>query len=907
LWIGADKGLASWKDGTLTHYPELSGQSVRTLFEDREATVWVGGYAIPAGRLCSIRDGSAQCFGKDGSLGNIVASIHEDSAGTLWAGAETGLWRWKPGSPRLYPMPDPLPSIGALLDGDNGALLIAMRGGTRQLVGGRVEAYRPSGTGPRLTSSIPAHLLRDRSGGLWIGTTDRGLLHVHHGRTDLFAWADGLSGDYITRLFEDREGNIWVATLDGLDRFREFPVSTISVKQGLSNAVVGSVLAASDGSVWLGTLDGLDRWHDGSVTTYRPPEGAVESIFQDERGRIWVSTPRGLGYVANGQFTFAGIVPNGFVHAIAGNGAGNLWISDDQSLLRVLEGRVVERIPWTQLGRRDPAFALLPDSSQGGLWLGFPQSGVAYFKNGGLRASFTDSDGLGKGRVNGLQLDRDGTLWVATESGLSRLKDGHASTIARNNGLPCDAVDWAMEDDTHSFWLNMPCGLVRIARVELDAWATDPKRAIQVTVLDLSDGVRSHSRTSTYSPRVAKSTDGKLWFLPYDGVSVFDPRHLPVNTLPPPVHIEQITADRHAYDPASNPRLPPLVRDLEIDYTALSYVAPEKVLFRIKLEGRDRDWREVGSRRQALYSDLPPGNYRFQVVASNNSGIWNETGASASFSIVPAYYQTTWFHSLLLGAFSLFLWALYQLRLRQVARRFNTGLEARVSERTRIARELHDTLLQSFQGLLAHFQAATNLLPNHPDEAKHRFERVIDHAAHAITEGRDAVQDLRSSAVVANDLAQAISAVGEELTADTDLDSAVVRVNVEGTPRHLHPIFRDDIYRIAAEAVRNAVRHARARVIQVDVQYDHRHLRLRIRDDGTGIDFQILDARARTGHWGLSGMRERAELIGGHLEVRSQVGSGTEIEFSIPASSAYADSCGRRPNWWPGTKTRASS
>jgi signal transduction histidine kinase len=349
------------------------------------------------------------------------------------------------------------------------------------------------------------------------------------------------------------------------------------------------------------------------------------------------------------------------------------------------------------------------------------------------------------------------------------------------------------------------------------------------------------------------------------------------------------------------------VHDLEIDYTAFSFVAPEKVLFRIKLEGRDREWRDVGSRRQVLYSDLPPGTYRFQVIARNDSGVWNETGASASFSIAPVYYQTTWFRALLLGAFALFLCALYRLRLRKVAREFNAGLEARVSERTRIARELHDTLLQSFHGLLVHFQAAANLLPGHPDEAKHKFESVIDQAARAITEGRDAVQDLRSSTIVRNDLAQAIGAVGDELaTEDAGLD-AVVTVNVEGTSRHLHPILRDDVYRIAAEALRNAVRHAHAHLIQVDIQYDERHLRLRIRDDGQGIDPKILDGRARAGHWGLPGMRERAELIGGQLEVRSLIGFGTEIDLSIPASTAYANAIGGRRYWRLRAKTGASS
>jgi signal transduction histidine kinase/ligand-binding sensor domain-containing protein len=720
LWIGTAKGLASWKDGELTLHPELAGQAVEDLLEDREGTVWAGGQAAPTGRLCAIRSSSFQCYGEDGSFGRYVKVLYQDSGGNLWVGGMTGLWRWKPGPPKLYPMPD---TVQALIEGDNGALLIAMRSGMRQLVDGRVEAYPLPATTREFN---PYRLLRDRNGGLWIGTTDRGLVHVRQRRADVFARPDGLSGDFIERLFEDREGDIWVATLDGLDRFRGLAVPTISVKQGLSNATVESVLAARDGSVWLGTVDGLNRWNNGQIMIYRKrsapamssgarreeesgglgaasesgalgevteitssglPDDAIESLFQDDR-RIWVSTRRGAAYLEDGRFIPVGAVPGG-VHFILGDSAGNLWMSQDQSLFHLLGGSVVERIPWTSLGHKDAASALAADPLQGGLWLGFRDGGVEYFKGGKVRASYAAADGLGKGHVRGLHLDRDGALWAAIEGGLSRVKDGRVATLTSKNGLPCDAVHWVMEDDAHSFWLCMACGLVRIARPELDAWATHPQRTIQATVFDSSDGVRSHATTTGYSPSVAKSADGKLWFLPWDGVSIIDPPHLSVNQLPPPVHIEQVIADRKTYEASSHLRLPPLVRDLEIDYTALSLVAPEKVLFRFKLEGRDRDWQDVGNRRQAFYNNLSPGNYRFRVTACNNSGVWNEAGASLDFSIAPAYYQTLWFRVTCVAAFLALLWALYQLRLRSIKQRsqqlvlMNTQLEAQIAERKR--------------------------------------------------------------------------------------------------------------------------------------------------------------------------------------------------------------------------------
>src|SRR5208283_2383696 len=240
------------------------------------------------------------------------------------------------------------------------------------------------------------------------------------------------------------------------------------------------------------------------------------------------------------------------------------------------------------------------------------------------------------------------------------------------NGLPCDTVHWVAEDDAHSFWLYTACGLVRIDRSELDAWAADPKRIIQSTTFDSSDGVRLRAiAVSEYTPRVAKASDGKLWFLPFDGVSVIDPRHIPFNKLPPPVHIEEITADRKKYQISSNLHLPPLVRDLEIDYTALSLVAPEKIRFRVKLEGRDHDWKDVGNERKAFYNDLPPRNYRFRVMASNNSGVWNEAGDSFDFSVAPAYYQTIWFRVSCVAAFLGMLWALHRYRLHRASREFD--------------------------------------------------------------------------------------------------------------------------------------------------------------------------------------------------------------------------------------------
>ena len=894
LWIGTSKGLASWKDGKLTQYAELAGQYIFKILEDHEGTIWASGLTITAGRLCAIRNGGIQCYGDDGALGRGVFNLYEDSKGTLWAGVKNGLWRWNPGPQKFYPLAGEPDGIQALSEDVDGALMVGWNGEIYRLVDGKTEVY------PLATRSFRARkMLRDRDGGLWIGT-EHGLVHVHRGRTELFLPSDGLSGEDVYTLLEDREGSIWVATINGLDRFRDYAVGSLTAKQGLSADLVGSVLAAEDGSIFFGTYGGLNRLNNGQIAIYGGRDGKLKgdtpnSLFQDDRGRIWISTRQSFGRLENDRFVSMSGVPGGAVTSIAQDRARNLWLANEHAgLFQLLDMNVISQIPWSKFGNQGSASALATDPSQGGLWIGFVLGGVAHFSDGQVRSLFTTGDGLGGGRVNHLQFDQHGVLWAATDGGLSRLKDGRVATLTSKNGLPCDTVHWVMEDDAGSYWLYTACGLVQITRAELDAWAVavDQAKAVKPTirlrVFDNFDGVRRLASGGHFSPQVAKSADGRLWFLPWDGVSVVDPRHISFNNLPPPVHIEQITVDHKTYDASEQVQLPALVRDLQIDYTGLSLVAPEKVLFRYKLEGFDQGWQDAGTRRQAFYTNLPPRNYRFRVMACNNDGVWNESGAFLDFSIAPAYYQTTWFRLLVISFFVLMLLVVYRLRLQQVARQVRGRMEERLEERERIARELHDTLLQSFQGLLLHLQAVSNLLPSSPQEGKQKLGSAIDRAALAVREGRHAVHNLRSSVTVTKDLAFALNTLGRELaSAETNKNAPTFHVDVEGETRALHPILRDEVYRIAGEAMRNAFRHGDAPNIEVEIRYDKRQLRLRMRDDGKGIDPKDLTDDGSQGHYGIRGMRERAKLLGGELTVWTKLDSGTEVELTIPAAHAY--------------------
>ena len=902
LWIGTFNGLASWNGVQLTRYPQMANGFVTSLLQDREGTVWAGVLA-DRGRLCAIRTGQAECFepeGSSGGFGQFVWSLAEDGEGTLWAGADSGLWRWKPGTPQRFETPGM--RVGDLSTTTDGQILFGIRGaGIKRLAGDRIVPYpmrsaaRP---GPLLADrEIKSNkLLRDRDGGLWIGTEGLGILHLQDGKADAFSQANGLSGNIACSLFEDREGNIWFGSDKGVDRFRKLGVTTFSTLQGLPDEGTKSVLATRDGSVWVATNDGLARWKEDGPTVYKEREGlpgaGVQSLYEAPDGRLWVSTSRGLAYFANERFVAVGGVPGKEIYSITGDAEGNLWLSSNEGLARLHEGRLVENLPWSALGRWQQAKVIIAD--RGGLWLAFWQDGgVLYLKDGKVQATYTAAQGLGAGHVAGLRLDEQGAVWAATEDGgLSRIKEGRVTSLTVDNGLPCNTVHWSIPDDEGSLWMNTACGLVRVLHDDLSAWVDDPRHKVAAKLLDASDGVPLRAFSSAYfNPPVAKGADGKLWFVSGADVQVVDPARLPFNPLPPPVHIETLVADHKAYAVHDGLRLPPLVRDMTIEFTALSLVDLKTTRFRYRLEGHDTDWQDAVDRRQATYTNLPPGDYRFRVKASNNSGVWNEDGAVLEFSIRPAFYQTTWFR--LAGAVLLagLAWSGFQLwlrmRLRRLQRQFDATLEARVAERTRIARELHDTLLQRFHGLLLQFQAAFNLLPDRPRESKQVLAGAIDRAAEAITEGRDTVQGLRSPALETNDLADALRALAEDL-ANENGHAASAQVEVLGTPQTLHPLVRDETFRIAGEALRNAFRHAEAKHIKVEIRYEERQLRVLVRDDGLGIDPEVLDEGGKKGHFGLSGMRERADLAGGKLVIRSTPGTGTEVEFIASGNSAYS-------------------
>jgi signal transduction histidine kinase len=374
---------------------------------------------------------------------------------------------------------------------------------------------------------------------------------------------------------------------------------------------------------------------------------------------------------------------------------------------------------------------------------------------------------------------------------------------------------------------------------------------------------------------------------------MIDPKNLPRNALAPPVHIENLIVDGKSYSPRQSLRLPPLGHDLEIDYTGLSLVVPQKVQFRYRLEGRDKDWQDPGTRRQAFYTDLSPGQYQFRVIASNNDGVWNTSGASLEFAIEPALYQTWWLRTAaLIATLGIIAWVIRR-RMQVVALNVQARLVERLDERERIARELHDTLLQGILSASLQLEVADRQIAADAT-AKPVVQRVSNLLRQLADESRHAVRHLRSQRSQEENLERALTQISSDLAAPRKVKFSVI---VEGTPRSLRPVVRDETYRIGGEALANVFRHADASAVETVLEYGRDHFRLLVRDDGQGIDPEVLSA-GREGHFGLSGMRERARRIGAQLKIRTAAGAGTEIDLIVPSSAAFERPDPHGPVYW---------
>lgn len=876
LWIGTRGGLSHWNGGAIDSYQTSKGETgpvIATILEDDAGQVWAGTVGVESGGLCRLTGKVLDCdLAKQQARG--VLSLMEDRGHNLWFGGPAGLCRWKPGPAAVYRLRERRGLISSIAEDRDGVVWGSTNGldGLVRVSGSKLISYRAPGASPGMR---PDALLTDREGNLWIGTFGQGIGHLIQGQMDQFTRADGLSSDVVHCLFEDREGNIWAGTENGLDRFRKFPVTVITKREGLAGQGVTSVVASKSGGVWVGGISGLDRIEPSGMISHveiATVPRSITGMFEDADGRLLLSSDRGLAYLDHGRIRDIRQAGTGTIGAIAAATEardGTVWLSDPRrGLARLRDGEIQEIVPWSKFDNKQ-ALALGADPNGNGIWLGFSQGGIAHWQQGRPIRWYSSVDGLGSGAVMALHFS-DGALWVATQSGLSRLWQDRIINLGTKNGLPCEQIHDIVEDNDRTFWLNTACGLMRIRAADLDSWSAISQSTVPLTLYDSSDGMRSYPTPKGYNSRATKSTDGCLWFNVLDGVAEIDPAHILFNSLPPPLQIERIRADGKGYPLQSSIRLAALTKDLEIEYTALSLVDAEKVHFRYRLDGADTEWHDAGDRREATYANLSPRHYRFRVIASNNDGVWNKQGAGFDLIVPPAFYQTRWFVLLCVAAAGGFLWGVYRLRVRQIAAKLHLRFRERLAERMRIARELHDNVLQNISGMALQLDGLSKIV-NTP-AAKERLRDLREQSEQWLHDAREAVWDLRSAPLEGRDFVTALRETGEQITGGT----TSFHLSVAGRTRPIGEQIEVQLVRIVREAIRNSVSHSEARHIVVNVSYMRKDkVEIEIQDDGSG--FILEEGSQKMGHWGLAGMQERAQQIGAEFRIATSPGHGTRI------------------------------
>ena len=900
LWVGTSQGLGHLVDGKLTNFTEHIAV-IEQIIIDHAGGVWFArghiGHDDSAGPLCQVQGPHIKCFGaQDGLPFRYAQVLAENSEGFLWVGTDTALARWKRGistvnAPLGLQAGASQHGVEALWPSKDGSMWVGMTkvGPGVGLQNVRSTVWRPVVT-PGFTSEQVKSiaLYADAEDSLWIGTTDKGLYRVHNSQVSHFGANEGLSSDAALAIFQDREGSVWVITSEGLDRFRELPVNSFSMRQGLAGAYVRSVFAAKDGAVWVANNGAINILRDGVTTSLKTSDGlpgeAVACIFQDHIGRMWIGVDDKLVVYDKGKFNVLNLPdrrPVGTVDSIAEDQNGDIWaISDSGQKTSLYQVHNLSLQEQTLSGPLSTVNSV-GTNFRGGLWFGLVNGDLAAYNDGKIK-TYSGPHLRGYNPLRSVSMNSEGTVMGASGAGLTVWRNEISKTLSRDNGLPCNFVGSFVEDNANNLYLYLKCGVVVITRGELERWWNNPKTNVSFKLYDSTDGSRWDmvigSRVSTRTP------DGRLWFASSDVLQMIDPGRLPFNSLPPSVHIEGVIREGKTLAVREGDRMAPHLRSIQFEYTALSFVDPQKVRFRYRLEGLETDWQDVGTRRLALYNDLPPGQYRFHVVASNNDGVWNDTGASLGFYVTPTIYQRESFKVAVVVLALIALWLFYLFRLSVATEQVRVRLTDRIVERERIARELHDTLLQGFQGLVLLFQNVMTAMPSQ-DPNREMLGRALDRADEVMLDARHSVRDLRSEGEKVETLAEVLTHFAEQLGQQTPLTFSL---QSSGSLRLLNPAMRQEACQIGREALSNAYQHSGASKVEVFLVYRKSHFDMSIRDNGKGIPKPVLES-GRGGHWGLAGMRERAKTIGGELTISCEHGSGTEVLLSLPAKLAYVE------------------
>ena len=936
LWIGTDKGLVRFDGFTFTNIsftpvPTASSIPILQLLTDANGELWIR----PQGAdVVHQRNGQFESarYGAQEMTSQITALSRDVKGRMLVSDIAHGTFRFSGGEVEKLAAPAILPGAAPIIsmaEGTDGKIWMGTLGaglfffadgratninaglpdrkincllpiGNDELwVGTDTGLFRWNGEGFRRTG-LPAavgsvqilSMLRDRDSNIWVGTA-RGLLRINANGESFSAEDEIRSHGGINALFEDREGDLWVGGSQGLGRIRDSTFISYPVGNNLSDSG-GPIYVDERGRAWFAPLEGTLHWREGAKAGTIPNNSISEDVVYSIAGQkddVWIGRRRGglthLVYDHNvlsiRTYTETNGLAQNSVYAVYETRDGTVWSGTvSNGLSELKDGHFMNYT--TANGLASNMVSAIAEGDDGSMWFGTP-NGLSELAKTGWR-NYTVRDGLISPDINCLLEDSTGVLWIGTAGGLAFLRNGRIQTPQGTQDWLREPILGMAEDTKGELWVSTGSHMLRANRSSLISG--QPLNDADFRLYSLDDGLRGTEGVKRFRSVVSDS-QGSIWFSTNRGLSTVNPSLGAANTPLASLHIVGVKVDGTEARLGHPVQIPPGTRKIVIDYVGLSLANPARIRYRYRLDGFDRGWGEVVSNREALFANLSPGNYRFAVICSNSDGIWNTDGASIDISVLPFYYETTWFRLLCLAGLVALLWGVYQLRLRQLARQFKLALDARVDERTRIARELHDTLLQSFQGLTLHFQRARNLLPGRALEAIQALDTALDGAEQAIVEGRDAIHDLRSPATAPRTLEEEIKALGKELvTRDIKEQERIdFRIVVEGSARALSSNLHIDIFRIVREALRNAFNHSHGHRIETEMAYTESLFRVRIRDDGKGIGHDERLQAERSGHWGLRGMRERAEHLGGKLEVWSEPGAGTEIELKIPASIAY--------------------
>lgn len=894
LWVGHMwGGVSVYRNGHFVDVnPAPAPGSVFRIVQDPSGAIWVEMSGQQGSTLWRFANDRWDVI-DTGSWGIPKAHIYDilpARDGTIWLALSGGLMRLSPGSTTFEPVGEGKGDVQSLAQTADGVIWgLSLTGMRRLTLGdgpGRYLEEPPPG-GKSLGS-----ILVDRDGSLWWGGQSHGVSRLRHPElpnepVEDSAFEQILSDSSGGDVLEDKEGNIWVGTVGGIDRFQAVSFVPEAPSQQASNVLgMMNLVPARDGDVYglwndsqnsrlfheeAGKVTDLTKFADQATALCAAADGGFWMFRRDHRvvhmkGDRVIGTLRGPGASTVAEY-----------RNCAEDGAGRLWVSLPGAGLFRFDGKswapfnIAPELKWPRLQVVD---------RQGRVIMYFSARSV-YRIDGDAVEKIWDRKDISISYIQAMYVVGE-QLFLCGDGGLA-LYDGNGFKVLDAARFPFfQHLTGIARTDSGEMWIIGTTGVVRLSYQDLMEAFDHPDRVLHPRIFNYQDGLRGEGMGLAINNTIAAARHGRIWFSTTGGVEWLDPAHLYRNDLPPPVSIRFVRAGNTQYRPEGRLILPEGVSNLQIDYTAPSFTAPERVAFRYRLEGFDKDWIDAGSRRQAFYTNLAPGSYRFHVIAANNDGVWNQTGAAVDLEIPPTFLQSKLFIGLCAAAALGILLLLYHLRIRQIAWRLRLRFNARIEERERIARELHDTLLQSVQGLIFRFQAVAGQIP--PEQpTRQQMECALDQADQLLAEGRDRLIDLRAGQA-AGDLAKLFSASSTRILAGTEI---AVSLSVEGTPRELLAPVAEEIMRIGDEFLFNTLKHAEARKIGIAINYGRKTLAVHLSDDGRGIDAAILVQGEREGHFGLRGMRERAQKIGGSFTLMSRPGAGVELTIAIPASVAY--------------------